>query len=382
MVLQVVWKMKVRQSLKFCVLVGTRPEIIKMSSIIRFLEKKNRDFFILHTGQHYSINMDRIFFDELELPQPKHNLEVGEAGSGSHAKQTALMLERIESVLLEEKPDVLLVQGDTNTVLAGALAASKIGVKVCHVEAGLRSYDRKMPEEINRVMADHLSDLLFAPTNKSANILLMENVKKEKIFVTGNTIVDAVLQNLKISEKKKSPLEKLGLEMKKYVLVTAHRQENVDSRKKLESIISGLKKIAVKHNLKVVYPVHPRTKNMIKKFRIRIPKELFFIEPVGYLDFLQLEKHAKVILTDSGGLQEEACILNVPCITLRENTERPETLESGANILVGTDSSSILNGLERMIMYGKNWKNPFGDGKSGERIIKIIEEEQKKWKKS
>ncbi|HLD88585.1 MAG TPA: UDP-N-acetylglucosamine 2-epimerase (non-hydrolyzing) [Candidatus Nanoarchaeia archaeon] len=374
--------MKVCQSLKFCVLVGTRPEIIKMSSIIRFLEKKNRDFFILHTGQHYSINMDRIFFDELELPQPKHNLEVGEAGSGSHAKQTALMLERIESVLLEEKPDVLLVQGDTNTVLAGALAASKIGVKVCHVEAGLRSYDRKMPEEINRVMADHLSDLLFAPTNKSANILLMENVKKEKIFVTGNTIVDAVLQNLKISEKKKSPLEKLGLEMKKYVLVTAHRQENVDSRKKLESIISGLKKIAVKHNLKVVYPVHPRTKNMIKKFRIRIPKELFFIEPVGYLDFLQLEKHAKVILTDSGGLQEEACILNVPCITLRENTERPETLESGANILVGTDSSSILNGFERMIMYGKNWKNPFGDGKSGERIIKIIEEEQKKWKKS
>jgi UDP-N-acetylglucosamine 2-epimerase (non-hydrolysing) len=223
--------------MKIAVILGTRPEIIKMSPVLRALENQTIDYFILHTGQHYSYNLDKIFFEELELPAPKYNLDIG---SGTHAEETGKMLIGIEKILKEEKPDIVLVEGDTNTVLAGALAASKLHIKVGHVEAGLRSYDRTMPEEINRVLADHLSDYLFAPTEKAKENLLGEGIEENKIFVTGNTIVDAVYQNLEIAKRKVDILNRLNPNLKEYFLVTAHRQENADVKEKLKGVLKGL----------------------------------------------------------------------------------------------------------------------------------------------
>jgi len=355
--------------MKICIILGTRPEIIKMSPIIRECQKQKLNYFILHTNQHYSENLDRIFFKELKLPRPEYNLRVG---SGTHAQETGKMLIGIEKVLTKEKPDIVLVEGDTNTVLAGALAAMKLQMRVGHVEAGLRSYFREMPEEINRILADHCSDFLFAPTKKAKEILIGEGILKNKIFVTGNTIADAVFQNLEIAKRKSKILAKLNLKREKYFLVTAHRTENVDKKERLKGILSGLKLIFQRFNLPIIYPIHPRTKKRIREFKLKIPKGLKLIEPVGYLDFLKLEADAKLILTDSGGIQEEACILKVPCATLRDNTERLETLEIGSNILVGTKPEKILGGVEKMLKKKRNWKNPFGDGKSGKRIVNII----------
>ncbi|RLF44266.1 MAG: UDP-N-acetylglucosamine 2-epimerase (non-hydrolyzing) [Thermoplasmata archaeon] len=356
--------------MKICIILGTRPEIIKMSPIIRECERKGLDYFILHTGQHYSYNMDKVFFEQLELPEAKYNLDVG---SGSHGEQTGKILMGIEKVLQKEKPSIVLIEGDTNTVLAGALAATKLHIKVGHVEAGLRSYDRDMPEEINRILADHCSDYLFAPTEKSKEILLHEGVKKEKIFVTGNTVVDAVYQNLKISEEKVNPLNEMGLEKKQYFLTTAHRQENVDDKKRFEGILNGLQLVANEFNMPVIYPIHPRARKMMNKFGLNT-NSLQFMEPVDYLSFLQLEANAKLVLTDSGGVQEETCVLKVPCVTLRDNTERPETLEAGSNMLAGTNPDTILNVTKEMIGRNNNWENPFGDGKAGERIVEILNE--------
>jgi len=249
--------------MKITVIVGTRPEIIKMSPIIRECERCGVDFFILHTGQHYSYNMDQVFFEQLGLPESKYNLDIG---SGTHGEQTGKMLIRIEKVLTEERPDIVLVEGDTNTVVAGALAASKLHIKVGHVEAGLRSYDRSMPEEINRVVADHVSDFLFAPTEKSKQILLDEGVESEKIFVTGNTIVDSVYQNLDLADKKMNLLDELGLQSKHYFLVTIHRQENVDDKERFQGILQGLSRLHEIYGLPIVYPIHPRARKMIEKF--------------------------------------------------------------------------------------------------------------------
>ena len=354
--------------MKVCVIVGTRPEIIKMCPLIRFLEQKQIDYFILHTGQHYSIEMDKIFFDELELPRPKYNLEVG---SATHGKQTAFILEKTEKILLGEKPNIVFVEGDTNSVLAGALAAAKIGIKVGHVEAGLRSYNREMPEEINRIATDHISDLLFCPTELSQTIALSENIDENKIFVTGNTIVDSVLQNIELSSKRSNILQKLNLIEKEYFLLTMHRQENVDHEEKLRSIFRGIKRVAENYHLPIILSLHPRTKKQIERYNIDIPADFIIIEPLGFLDFLQLEAKAKLILTDSGGVQEEACILKVPCVTLREDTERPETITVGANILAGTDENKIFNSVEEMLTKNQDWQNPFGDGKAAEKIINI-----------
>ena len=355
--------------MKISIILGTRPEIIKMSPVIRELENQTLDYFILHTGQHYSYNLDKIFFEELELPATKYNLEVG---SGTHAEETGKMLIGIEKILLKEKPNVVLVEGDTNTVLAGALAAVKSHIKVGHVEAGLRSYDRTMPEEINRVLADHVSDYLFAPTEKAKGNLLKEGVEEDKIFVTGNTIVDAVYQNLKIAERKVDILKKLNLNSKEYFLVTAHRQENVDIKERLKGILDGLKLVYNDFNLPIIYPIHPRTKKKIREFGLEVPKGVELIEPLGFLGFLQLEANAKLVLTDSGGVQEETCILKVPCVTLRDNTERPETLEVGSNVLAGVNQNKILGGVKIMLDRKRNWINPFGDGKAGNIIIKIL----------
>jgi len=358
------WKV----NMSISIIVGTRPEIIKMSPIIRECEKLNLDYFILHTGQHYSYNMDRIFFEQLELPQPKYNLDVG---SGSHAEQTGKILIGIGKILLKENVDVVLVEGDTNTVLAGALAAAKLDIKVGHVEAGLRSYDKTMPEEINRVLTDHCSDILFAPTEKSKQNLLKENIQDDKIFVTGNTIVDAVFQNGKLATKKLNILKELGLKKEEYFLVTIHRQENSDNKSRFEGILEGLKQLNKKYNIPVVYPVHPRAQKKMQEFKL-CSDGIKLVNPLDFFGFLQLEENAKVVLTDSGGVQEETCILGTPCVTLRDNTERPETLDISANILAGTNPKKIVDCVSLMYTKNKEWKNPFGTGDAGKKIVKIL----------
>ncbi|MFA4880060.1 MAG: UDP-N-acetylglucosamine 2-epimerase (non-hydrolyzing) [Candidatus Doudnabacteria bacterium] len=357
--------------MKIGIILGTRPEIIKMSPIIRECQKRKIKFFLLHTNQHYAKNLGEVFFQELKLPKAKYNLKVG---SGTHAETTGKMLIRIEKVLLKEKPSIILTEGDTNTVLAAALAVSKLnGIQLGHIEAGLRSYYRQMPEEINRILADHCSDYLFAPTRNAVKTLKSEGIPKEKIFLTGNTIVDALKQNLKIKQGKTEILKSLKIKKGQYILVTVHRQENTDKPLRLKNILQGLQLIYHQFHLPIVYPIHPRTQKMIKFFGLKITPKIKLIPPLGYLNFLLLEKNARLILTDSGGIQEEACILKVPCVTLRDNTERPETLEIGANILSGTEPQKILNcALKMAWRKEKKWRNPFGDGHAGQRILDIL----------
>jgi UDP-N-acetylglucosamine 2-epimerase (non-hydrolysing) len=356
------------------IILGTRPEIIKLSPLVRKLEASSIQFFIIHTNQHYSKNMDEIFFEELKLPQPKYNLNVF---SLPHGKQVAKMLEGIEEILFHENPDVVIVQGDTNTTLAGAIATSKIdNVKLAHVEAGLRSFDKRMPEEINRKITDHLSDFLFAPTSKAKENLNNEGIY-ENIFVVGNTIVDAIFANLKIasaSEKVKLFLKELGFS--EYFLITLHRAENVDLFTNLQKFIKSLELIGFRFSMPMIFPIHPRTRKRMQEFGlwdklVQIPN-LKLIEPVGYLEFLALLKNAKLVLTDSGGIQEECCVLKVPCVTLRENTERPETVEVGANVLAGLEPEKVILCVEKMLNVKPIWNNPFGDGKASEKILNIL----------
>jgi len=356
-----------------CIIVGTRPEIIKMAPLIRVCEKKNLDYFILHTGQHYSYEMDKKFFEDLELKEPKYNLNVG---GQEYRKQVGMMIREIMEVLSKEMPDIVFVQGDTNTVLSAALAANKLGIKIGHHEAGLRSHDLTMLEETNRIITDHISDFLFAPTKNALKNLKDEGIKK-KSFLTGNTVVDAVYQNLTIAKRKVNILRKLDLEKNKYIVVTAHRAENVDIEKRLRGILDGLMLVAQYTKMPLIYPIHPRTIKNIEKFKIEKPENVHFIDPLGYLEFLQLEAGAKLIITDSGGLQEEACILNVPCVTVRDNTERPETINAGINILAGTNPKKILECSKEMLENHKDWINPFGDGRAGEKIIELWLENSK-----
>ena len=342
--------------MKIAVVFGTRPEIIKMAPVIKELGKRKAEFFVVHTNQHYTEYMDAVFFRELKLKKAKYNLGIGSMSPG---KQTGKMISAIENVLIMERPGIVLVEGDTNTVLAGAIAAKKTGIMVGHVEAGLRSYDMEMPEELNRIMVDHISDLLFAPTTQSRENLLAEGIPRERIFVTGNTIVDAVRQNSGIS--KNGILARHSLEKKGYILVTLHRQENADNRQRLSRILKGIGMAGKGTGMKVVFPLHPRTAKMAKKFGLKMPPNAEIIEPPGYLDFLALERNASLILTDSGGVQEEACILGTPCVTLRDSTERPETLEVKANVLAGADSGKILRLSRKMLAKKGRWKNPFGN---------------------
>ena len=351
-----------------CLVLGTRPEIIKLSPLIRECGRRQIPFFVLHTGQHYSYEMDRVFFEDLELPAPQYNLD---AGSGLHGEQTGKILAGTERVLLAHRPDAVLVQGDTNTVLAGALAATKLHIPVGHVEAGLRSFDRRMPEEINRIVADHVSDLLFAPTETAARYLRREGIPDEKISVTGNTVVDAVFQNQEIAKKKTGVTERVGAREGDFILVTAHRAENVDDRGRLAGILEGLGAVGEESGMQVIFPVHPRTAKMIREFGLET-RGIRIVPPLGYLEFLLLESRAALILTDSGGIQEEACVLGVPCVTLRENTERPETLEVGSNVLAGTDPMTIQQRSREMRSRDRGWENPYGDGHAGERILEVL----------
>jgi UDP-N-acetylglucosamine 2-epimerase (non-hydrolysing) len=347
------------------IILGTRPEIIKMAPVIRALSYQRIPFFILHTGQHYSFEMDGAFFDQLKIDKPKYNLSVG---SGSHALQTGKMIIKIEEVLLRELPDTVLLQGDTNTVLAGALAASKLHILVGHVEAGLRSYDKNMPEEINRMIVDHISDYLFAPTANAQSNLIKEGLPDVRIFVTGNTIVDSLYENLSVATSFKSPVDRKD---KSFVLATVHREENVEEPKRLKDIIDGLVLIAKELDLEVVFPVHPRTKNKLLKMNIQ-HNPLTMLDPLDYFSFLKLESKAALIVTDSGGVQEEACILHTPCITVRDNTERPETVEVGANIVSGTNPQIILKNATAMLSREKKWRNPFGNGRAAQMIVSIL----------
>lgn len=344
-----------------------------MSPIISRLIERDIDYLIIHSNQHYSDKLDSIFFRQLQLPPPDFSLDVG---SGTHGEQTGKMLQKIEQILLKSPTSFVLVQGDTNTTLAGALSASKLHIPVGHVEAGLRSHDRKMPEEINRILTDHISDVCFVPTETQQRILLNEGIDKSKIIITGNTIVDAVFRNQDLMNE--NILETLDLQKKKYFIVTIHRQENVDDPLILQEIFDSIAEAGVSHNYDIIAPLHPRTISMIKKSKINIGKKIRIIDPVGYFEFLALQKNASLIITDSGGLQEEACILKTPCVTVRENTERPETVKVGGNLIGGVRKQSILPAIEIMLQKKPDWKNPFGDGQASEKIINNIVSKSKK----
>lgn len=351
------------------IVLGTRPEIIKLAPVIRECQKRQMPFFIIHTNQHYSQEMDAVFFDELSLPAPRYNLGIG---SGTHGEQTGAALCRIEKVLIRERPDVVLVQGDTNTALAGALAAAKLHIPVGHVEAGLRSYDRNMPEEINRVLIDHSADFLFAPTARDADILAGEGILKEKVVITGNTIVDALRIYRPVAEGRSQILSELGISSREYILVTAHRQENVDDEARLKGIIAGLALVQKETDLPLIYPIHPRTKKRLVEEGIDLPSSIRALPPAGFFDFLTLEANARLCITDSGGVQEETCILSVPCVTVRDTTERPHTVEIGANMLASCDPQTILSASRAMLLKKSDWQNPFGDGTSSVQILAML----------
>jgi UDP-N-acetylglucosamine 2-epimerase (non-hydrolysing) len=350
--------------------VGTRPEIIKVAPVVRACIDNQVTNKIVHTGQHYSYELDSLIFEDLSLPIPEYNLKIG---SGSHAEETARALVGLESFFREHSPRLVLVQGDTNSALAGALAASKLHIPVGHIEAGLRSFDREMPEEKNRVLIDHISDILFAPTRMSAENLAREGISESRTFVTGNTIVDAVNLGLHILEvKSKNGMIQRTENDDGFLLMTLHREENVDSEPRLRRILSGVSLASSKLGKDIVFPVHPRTVKRIKQYDIPVPDRVHLTQPNGYLDFLRLERDADLILTDSGGVQEEACILGVPCVTLRGSTERPETIKVGANYLSGNDPREIVSATEFMTNVPRHWPNPFGDGKAGARILDTI----------
>ena len=359
--------------MKIAFVLGTRPEIIKLFPVIREHIRRDIPFAIIHTNQHYSPEMDAVFFQQLHLPPADYNLEVG---SGTHGEQIGRMYQRLESVLSKLKPEVVYVQGDTNSVLAGALMASRLGIPVAHVEAGLRSYDRRMPEEFNRIFADHLSEYLLAPTEKAKQILLGEGFPESKIYLTGNTVVDALNEVSRLGDKQKTVELRWGVGKRSYILVTLHRPENVDYNTVLRPIIEAIDELSTKFALPALFPVHPRTAKQLHEFGISLPESFVRLEALDYLSFVQLEKEARLVITDSGGVQEEACILGVPCVTVRLKTERPETVEVGANLVTGIEKEAIVAGAEKMIDKRTGWPNPFGDGKAGERIVDIVMERQ------
>jgi len=358
----------------FAFVLGTRPEIIKLSPLIRECQRRQQPFVLIHTGQHYMESMDTVFFEQLELPAPEYHLGVG---SGSHGEQTGEMVTAIETVLLDTEPDIAFVQGDTNTALAGGLAASKLDTDLAHVEAGLRSFDRTMPEERNRVLVDHVSEYLFAPTDQSRQHLLDEGRPESQIYVTGNTVVDAVARNRELAKEKSSVLSDLRVADEPFFLLTAHRAETVDDRDRFQALLTGVADAAAAHGVEVVYPIHPRAQQMLEQHDMAAPDPIRVIEPQDYLDFLRLETAARIILTDSGGVQEEACILHQPCVTLRETTERPETLLADANRLVGTDPDQIRSGIATALDEPTDWDNPFGDGTAAETILSTVRDNAK-----
>jgi UDP-N-acetylglucosamine 2-epimerase (non-hydrolysing) len=350
--------------MKIVSIVGARPQFIKCAPVSRELRKAHEEI-LVHTGQHYDHGMSEVFFEELAIPEPDYNLGIG---SGTHGHQTGTMLGAIEDVFVKEEPDMILVYGDTNSTLAGALAAVKLHIPVAHVEAGLRSFDRRMPEEVNRVLTDHASDLLFCPTKTAVANLAAEGVTKG-VHLVGDVMLDAMNYNRAIAEERSRILEDLGVRPGEYLVVTVHRPSNTDDRDNMAAIIGALGEAGVP----VVFPVHPRTRRFLGEYGLlaAMPENLRITEPLGYLDMLHLMAHAEQILTDSGGIQKEAYMLGVPCITLRENTEWVETVEAGWNVLVGAERELITDAIHSFSPASRR-KNLFGDGDACVRIGEIL----------
>jgi len=359
--------------MKILSVVGARPQFIKAAAISRRIQRMNEESgqgsveeVLAHTGQHYDANMSRVFFEELEIREADYNLGVG---SASHGAQTARMLERIEGVLEKEEPDVVVVYGDTNSTLAGALAAVKLHIRVGHVEAGLRSFNRLMPEEINRVVADHVSDVLFCPTETAVENLAREGICKG-VHRVGDVMYDCALHYAKKAESRRDLLARLKLSPQRYALVTVHRAENTDDTERLLSIFGGLSRVA-ERGLPVAIPLHPRTRERISTLGLEPKEGVRLLAPVSYVDMIVLEKNAKVIVTDSGGVQKEAYFYRVPCVTLRDETEWPETVESGWNVLAGTEAERIVDAVMKAPRPSR-WENHYGDGDAAGRILDIL----------
>ena len=348
---------------KILAVVGARPNFIKIAPLIWEMRRRHLDAFLVHTGQHYDQKMSQLFFDELAIPRPDVDLGVG---SASHAVQTAEVMKRFEPIVLEQKPDVVVVVGDVNSTIACALTAVKLGVPVAHIEAGLRSFDRSMPEEINRILTDAISQWLFVSEPSGLINLQHEGTGDERVFFVGNIMIDTLLANQSRIEQSHI-LEELGLNQRGYAVVTLHRPSNVDD----PAVLRGLLKILMEleHDLPIVFPIHPRTRAVLSE----LPVGLKLIDPLGYLDFMKLVTGARLVLTDSGGIQEETTVLGVPCLTLRNNTERPVTVEQGTNILVGSDPQRIAAAWREAIDHPKKGCVPqLWDGHAAARIVDIL----------
>lgn len=358
------------KNLRLMIVFGTRPEIIKMASVIEACEKFKIDYFLVHTNQHFDENMSDVFMKELRIPKPDYSLDVG---SGTHGEQTGKALMLLEKVIMKEKPDVVLVEGDTNTVLAAGLATVKLAVPIGHIEAGLRSFDLRMPEEHNRRLVDHMSTYLFAPSQHACKNLKRENVWG-KIYVTGNTVIDACLKNFPVAEQKSNILEKIRFES--FALATVHRAENVDNT----HVLSNFVDVFTKSEIPIVFPAHPRTLLRLKQAQLYAKvwrdDNIQVLPAVSYFDFLLLMKNCDFILTDSGGIQEEATspVIRKFVLVLRKSTDRPEAVQAGLAKVVGTDAERILYEIRKQASKGVSIKveYPYGDGKAGERIATII----------
>jgi len=351
---------------------------MKIAPIQREMEKHDKiDPWIIHTGQHYDEKMSKLFFEDLELPRPARYLHVG---SATHAQQTAKIMVEFEKVVEEEKPDLVLVVGDVNSTAACSLVAAKMGIKIAHVEAGLRSFDRTMPEEINRMVTDTLSDYLFVTEQSGLDNLRNEGISDQKVFFTGNVMIDSLVYFLE-KAKNSEILSNLNINSDSYALVTLHRPSNVDVKENFENLLNAFAEI--ENDLKIIFPIHPRSRKMLASFglenKISALRNLVLLDPIGYLDFMKLMHSAKLVLTDSGGIQEETTYLGIPCITLRENTERPVTMDVGTNILVGSDTEMVISEAKKVINgQSKKGQVPeLWDGKAAERIVSIIVKETK-----
>lgn len=359
--------------MKIVTVVGARPQFIKAAAVSRVIRDNypgKIEEVLVHTGQHYDENMSKVFFEELDIPQPKYNLEIS---GGQHGAMTGRMLEAVENVLLQEKPDCLLIYGDTNSTLAGALAAAKLHIPVAHVEAGLRSFNMRMPEEINRILADRVSSLLFCPTETAVNNLKAEGINKG-VHNVGDVMYDVALYYRDVARQQSTILNTLDLTSGDFALATCHRAENTDDPKKLGEILSALGEVA--EHLPVIFPLHPRTRKLVEQYGLSHHiAAVKVVEPLSFLDMVALEQAAKVILTDSGGVQKEAFFCGVPCLTMRDETEWVETIASNANVLVGANRFAIMKWFDKL--QTGQWHpdyatSPYGEGKAAEKIIQVL----------
>ncbi|MFA5029977.1 MAG: UDP-N-acetylglucosamine 2-epimerase (non-hydrolyzing) [Patescibacteria group bacterium] len=351
--------------MKIVSVVGARPQFIKLAPLSKQLKKKYNEI-IIHTGQHYDIEMSQNFFDTLQIPKPNINLNIG---SATHGEQTARMLEALEKNFIKIRPSLVIVYGDTNTTMAGALAAAKLHIPIAHIESGMRSFNKHMPEEINRIVTDHVSDLLFCSTQQPVQWLMKENIT-ENVFMVGDLMIDALRNNVKIASKKSKILNKFSLQPKTFNLATIHRAENTDDKKRLKKILTAI----IRSNYPTIFPIHPRTRKMIHLYglqKLLTSKTIIPTEPIGYFDMLVLEKNAHLILTDSGGVQKEAFFFKTPCITMRDETEWVETTKQKWNILSGANEK-IITRLLHTFPKPKSYHPVYGDGKTASKILEII----------